>query len=521
MKNSVWYRKLWLKKLDELPVKANADGGWALMQQQLNAHLPASKPNAGGAVAKPLVSKLIALAGYVLPAAAMVGVASYFAVTTGVKPKPVLKKVYKTEYHVNKALDNSKTSIETDAATGDSLAAYAPASPSITNTQMTKLGIDSGGRPGIKAISPGKEVKTKPDSGQSASINSSLAHLNELGGKAITKLSGNNDRDVINSRRFLSAARHGLGNHHRNTIRTRYLSNADGKHTIQSLSAKQPRGFRMRNYADLSQELISYGGNASQQSIPKAENGSRSNNYVLPKIQYLDNRIDLRGGTDPDKTIDSKKRVVKPKRDKALKSLASGNVVTPAYNYGLQAGLNAGSGGAGFYLGLTGNYAFTKRWFIEGSVVYNGSRTLSGTYTHPSIYRPDSSSAILLNDSRKVQPIDIMLNLQYRVSKLVSVKAGPVLSYAGKQLNTSTRLGTVGSFRDTLGYSKTIDSVRNTTVFNKKMNLGFTGGLGVKIKQFELNARYLWLPPYKVSNSWGTYSQPANRLQIGVSYLFK
>ncbi len=83
-----------------------------------------------------------------------------------------------------------------------------------------------------------------------------------------------------------------------------------------------------------------------------------------------------------------------------------------------------------------------------------------------------------------------------------------------------TRLNPIADPRDTLYHSKQIDSTLVNTVSNK-VNIGFTGGISIHIKQFDINGSYQWLTPYKVSNSLGSFKQTNQVFRIGIGYRFK
>ncbi|CAM3874433.1 outer membrane beta-barrel protein [Mucilaginibacter galii] len=521
MKSSAWYHKLWRKKLDELPVKGNANVGWKLMEQQLNAHLPVSNAVTGGGMVKPLVSKLIALVGYVLPAAAMVGVGTYVAVSTGIKHKHVNKKIKKNEYHVHKASDSSRK-VQFDIIAQDTVTAEDAKEGDTVGQIAVYNSMDS------KSIN---SLKYQPkDISSDNNTKDAAARLNNKfinGSTSSNKLNINTAKFGSNNqvlkKNFVGVAKLSGTNYGKITNGQRSIDVANGKvdYNRRMSAMRNPDEVALFGVRQRGKPLVVYGAHTSPFVANQFSNQNDAGKYDFPKNKYISNQVIFPEEQFLDRTIAIKPKGIRSKPNKAAGSRTIIELTTPAYNYGLQAGLTTGSGSTGFYLGLTANYALTKRWLAEGSLLYNSSRTITGNFSHPSYYRPDSSAALSLADSRKVQPIDVSLNIQYRVNSLISLKAGPVLSFAGKQLNVSTRLGAVGGFRDTLRRTGTIDSVRNTTVLTNKVNVGLSTGIGVNLKHFNIEARYLWLPQYKVSNSWGNYNQPANRLQVGISYLFK
>ncbi|MCR8560844.1 hypothetical protein KXD93_24515 [Mucilaginibacter sp. BJC16-A38] len=109
MKNSAWYHKLWLKKVNQYPVRDDADTSWADMRTSLDEHLPVNispNKNRGG---KSTGGTIVSVLGFVLPAAAMIGLVTFAVVKHPVKNKitpkhqqnPVVESAVKTQatYH--------------------------------------------------------------------------------------------------------------------------------------------------------------------------------------------------------------------------------------------------------------------------------------------------------------------------------------------------------------------------------------------------------------------------------------
>lgn len=523
MKNSAWYHKLWRKKLGGLPVKANADAGWKLMQQQLDAHLPSAGTVTGGAAAKPLLGKLIALASYVLPAAAMVGVAAYFAVNSGIKPKKDNLKIKRSAHRIHKGANDSSRLVT------DGISKYDTISTSAVLPYMLES------KKAEQAVINSTDVKENSNVAWAKSFNGKLANANGTAGgnkkqsyakpvstqKEMVASAALSNKNAVGSNKA-NKPKYGAANY-RNS--GKYQEMQRSSHDMQVQPERQVSAVKHTNFAGgpsaplQGESLINYGGHTLPLTTPLTadERYSITDDLLNRRVNAL---IRLPQQGDINDVVTSAKNS-KPANNKAAKNIANNNWVTPAYNYGLQAGLNTGSGHTGLYLGLTANYALSRRWLIDGAVTYNSPKTMSGGFRHPSYYRPDSSAAISLTDSRKVAPVDVLLNIRYRVNNLLSIKGGSVISIAGAQLNAITTLGPVGGFRDTLRHRSTIDSVRNSTAITRIINLGFNGGVSINLKYFSLDAQYLWLPKYKVSNPWGTYSKPASRLQIGVSYWFR
>lgn len=103
MKNSAWYHKLWLNKLSDLPLKEEADTAWSGMEQLLDQQLPIGNSPSGTPVPKPAGTTLGTYFGYIISAAAMVGISAYFTLRTPEQAK--VNKVVKDKNVVQSITD--------------------------------------------------------------------------------------------------------------------------------------------------------------------------------------------------------------------------------------------------------------------------------------------------------------------------------------------------------------------------------------------------------------------------------
>ncbi|RZM22535.1 MAG: hypothetical protein EOO88_29125 [Pedobacter sp.] len=125
MKNSAWYHKLWLNKLNELPLKENADAAWKGMEQLLDQQLPVGNSPSGTPSPKPAGTTLGTYFSYIISAAAMVGIGAYFTLRT-----PEQSKINKV------AKDKNVVQSTTDTLVPDTLIAELP---SLDNTGIGRL----------------------------------------------------------------------------------------------------------------------------------------------------------------------------------------------------------------------------------------------------------------------------------------------------------------------------------------------------------------------------------------------
>jgi len=115
MKNSAWYHKLWLTKLNDLPLKDDENTAWADMEQMLDQQLPVSNSAAGTPAPKPAGTTLGSYLGYIASAAAMIGAAAYFIVNPPEQDK--VSKVIKDKAAMQIAPDKTNS----DSVSADTL----------------------------------------------------------------------------------------------------------------------------------------------------------------------------------------------------------------------------------------------------------------------------------------------------------------------------------------------------------------------------------------------------------------
>ena len=193
---------------------------------------------------------------------------------------------------------------------------------------------------------------------------------------------------------------------------------------------------------------------------------------------------------------------------------------TPRYNYGAYLGVSNGSTNTSADIGIFGTYAFNQRWLINAEVHLNTLRSFSGTYSHPSFYRPDSLPSFTINDFRKAIAIDIPVKVEYMLINLLSIKAGPVLSFTGWPQTGNTTYGTINDRRDTLKHGTELKTALNSTTISK-ITPGFEAGLSFHLWKLDIDGRYQWLAPYTISGTLGTYRNKYRAINFGIGYRFK
>ncbi len=460
MKNSVWYHKLWRKKLDQLPASGDADQAWADMSKILDEHLPVDDERSNKVV-KPLVAKLITLLGYALPAAAMIGAASYFVAPVFHKPKPQPQK--EQHSHGHGKLEGAQLSAtmpvpfeKRDTITNDSvtLSSQIQISDSERNVTVAAAG---------NLTASGSDVK--PTETGPVSVDRFTPFINSSPSKRKS-----------NSSKLIAKAEHGKRTDEPNIE----IAEKDTDPLLNDQTAQK--------------------GTLSANSDTKEPNTGKVEQEKQPVIAVT-----------PQKGSKLTKQIKKTKEKAGTRTLSK-------FNFGLEAGINAGRGKASPYGGLFGEYAFRQKWLI-GTGLRVMSRSVSGIFTHSSYYRPDSS-AFSINDERRLLNLTIPIQLTYRINDRLSIGAGPLININSKQLKVSNSFGTITDRRDTLSHTGQIDTALRSTTFNK-INVGAAVGVSYHLDRLSIDARYQLLAPDKVSNSIGNYSRSSHFFQIGVSYRFK
>ncbi len=212
----------------------------------------------------------------------------------------------------------------------------------------------------------------------------------------------------------------------------------------------------------------------------------------------------------------------KGKPVKNRKSKHQNEIYTPTYNYGFEAGLNIGSY-QNIFLGINAAYAINKRLLINTGLKLNLATPMEGSYRHPNYNLKDSASKenLTILDQRKLTTADITLGLEYKISNRISVKAAPVISLLVINGGTGSTLSSVKNPLDTAFNSKKINAALSNSTINK-FNIGFSGGLNIRFKQFNIEAGYRQnFMPYKVSSDMGSYKKTFKTFQIGLGYNFK
>ncbi len=486
MKNSAWYQKLWRKKLDELPLHKDTESAWPDMKKLLDEHMPETGTE-GGSSSKPFGISLVSLLGYLILIAITIGAIGYYSflsITPKNVQKPKQQKHIDTLKHSEISLDSTRNNI-------------------IDNKQLQLNAND------IVENSNDTIYSNKQSSTISKVETAASNPRTEI--KALTKNSSL-PKVVLPKRTTLVSSKLSIrfvGIEKRNRLQThpivKTVTKANGKLTdsVDKIISKD-------RYLD-GKNADGYSKAINRQSIIQDSANKIAKFKQVPAITTIVKKDKNQLKVSSKSNVNQSKNIAKGKKANVF--------LTPTYNYGLEIGVNT-SNNVRLYFGGVGSYALNNRWLVNTGVRINGYKRIFGEYSHPSYYRPDSLPPFKIIDSRKLLVLDIPVNLEYRISKTISVKAGPLISLPLKQRDISSKLGTITDLRDTVYHSKEINkAINNTTI--SKISFGFTGGVSFHLNKFDLNSNYQLLTPYKVSNDLGAYRKANNTFQVSIGYRFK
>ncbi|MDB5086987.1 MAG: hypothetical protein JWR09_981 [Mucilaginibacter sp.] len=468
MKNSAWYHKLWLKKLDQYPLKDDAASSWKEMQDLLNEHLPISNEPVSKKPGKFSGSTIISMLGFVLPAAAMIGAITFVAVKHPFKNKVIHK------HHYNKG---SAKNLTDSSSFNDSVAKTPPPLNADSSSNIT-------------------ESNKNAAAASNAVINNQAAAVAQAN---IVKR--NNTGNVVQPNiQAGTSKRNSAGN---------------------VIQPNQQRGIS-RDYFSADSVAVNPGSTTAAQLVNV--NNKAFFTLPLPGVDDLSGTGLIRRAAAALKASSaggfSKITVKKQSGSSKSKSIKNQNSGTGAFDFGFEGLTNTSGAGTNLVLGVFGNAQLNQKWQVSAGLRIDLNRALSGTITHASYSRPDT--AFKVTDSRKINTISVPVNFEYKVSNTVSIYGGPQFSFSAGQNSHSNKLQAVANYRDTLSHSYSIDSALKYNSISK-FNVGISGGVSIRVSpHFYIKGLYQQnITPYSVNTGLGNYKQYYHSVQLGIRYTFK
>jgi hypothetical protein len=486
MKNSAWYHNLWQKKLDELPLKTEANAAWNEMQQLLDQHLPGQQQPAQNQLPSSNSAQLFSIKGVLISASIGIITAAILYYTV-IKPIAVKKRKSHTEMRGKR--DSVKAEQEIDTAS-DLKTDTLNSQMSETNDTLNRIVKDTD-----KSSQLERDVKPVTQNIYS-SKRTSIAANAERQKKRVNSFGLNKNLLIKNEK--LSFDDRETSSDSSTIAASSLIPNTT---QVSTATVKDTIAVHLKNSG------ISI---ANSDSSYKADN---RNPVTLSGGRR--NRIVSSSNSSTATTIKSRTRQPKIKKAKPQKDIA---LEKQWLAYGLKAGLNVNANTSPF-LGVYSSIMITPKFSVSPEVTLNTVRKISGEYSHPSYFRPDSIPPFTITDSRSISVVEIPLNLAYQLTNTISIKAGPILSIPFKQRNASTKIGTLPDRRDTLNSSRIVNIGLGQTVFTPKISVGFSAGLSYYINRFNFEVKYLKnLSPYTVTSPLGNYKSNYHTLQVGLGF---
>jgi len=468
MKNSAWYHKLWLKKLDQYPLKDDAASSWKEMQDLLDEHLPISNELVSKKPGKFSGTTIVSMLGFVLPAAAMIGAITFVAVKHPFKNKVIHK------HHYNKG---SAKKLTDSNSFNDSVAKTPP--PLNADSSGNIIGNNSNAAPASNAVINNPAIAAPQVNHVKSNNTGNVVQPNVQAGSFKRNSAGSviqpNQRGIINRDNFSADS----------------IAVTPGSTTAAQLVNVNNKSFFTRALTGVD-DLSGTGLIRRAAAALKASSA---------------------GGF-------SKITVKKQSSSSKSKSIKNQNSGTGAFDFGFEGLSNTSGAGTNLVFGVFGSAQLNTKWQVNTGLRIDLNRPLSGTITHPSYNQPDT--VFKVTDSRKVNTISVPVNFEYKVSNMVSIHAGPQFSFSAGQSSHSNKLQAITNYRDTLGHSYSIDSALKYNSISK-FNVGISGGVSIRVSpHFYIEGLYQQnITPYNVNTGLGNYKQYYHSVQLGIRYTFK
>lgn len=230
--------------------------------------------------------------------------------------------------------------------------------------------------------------------------------------------------------------------------------------------------------------------------------------------------LERKAGVHDDNAVQISDRKVKVPKIKRQKSSFGADT---SLSYSISAGLNTATAKTGFFFAPAVHYRVSERFGLSGGLTLNTGRLWTGGYMASNYNVGDSlkRKTISIEDERELNVLEIPLNLEYRISHKISLKAGPVLGIQLKQGGRGSTLGVVTNPADTLMNGKKIHTALDASKLSGGMTLGYQAGFILRFGRFNLETTYLQnLSPYRISSDLGSYKKRYRNLRLGLGFRF-
>jgi hypothetical protein len=512
MKDSVWYNKLWHNKMQKLPVEGDANAAWQKMQALLDDNMPASPPNSINKPGKSLGYNLMLLA-----AAAILAALLYYAGTRLLGGnKPVVEKSQK---HINLNNAEYKSTGQKASLTSQNLKATGNNLPASENNEtVNNTDIHTKNNTNSTAESAGIESKVSTSSRKN---DGSTGDVSFVSGASV------NHKNSLQANRVKNGKPAFVGRNGSSPIRTSRIfrrSGTTGK-DFTSKTNKNTASVSTDGPTGSTKPIISGDNNTAQVTNPQGNSANSSQ-----KTDATTSNPVTTAANQPNNTTAAARKTpagIKPASGKKTKPTKT--ISYSSFEFGLNLGAKTNRG---VFAGVAGTYYINHNLGI-GIGANVSQRLISGSYSNSNYkytFSPDTSKAktytadkLVVTSSQKIYTIDVPVLVTYKVSRIISLKGGAVISIPLKTGAIKNNLGAINNPVDTIKPYKVIDTAAHSTTINSRVNFSLSGGIHLNLNRFSIDADYVrGLSPYTTSSSLGSGKSYYHTFQFGVGFiLFK
>jgi hypothetical protein len=170
------------------------------------------------------------------------------------------------------------------------------------------------------------------------------------------------------------------------------------------------------------------------------------------------------------------------------------------------------------FFGLFATYNFSDKWGVNLGIRGLNPQTVSGSYSHANDSKIDTLQTLNISDSRKVYFVDVPLNLVFKPTPYLGLKAGAVFSLPIKQVNGSSTFQTGKLKKDSLYYVK-VTQIINATNYTQSINMGLSLGASLQTGRFVVDAAYIrGLKGLAVGSTLGSYTANSNYFLFTIGF---
>jgi len=513
MKNSLKYFLLWQKKRNELPVSDDPQADWSQMQFLLDEHMPVKKTG-GFKGFRTLPAILVTFS-----AAAMIYIASNIY--------HLEKHRQAVTHHFRKGSPLRSGPTTTDSSSSANVIVQNDSTPSASRVTADTAGVGDALKSDAK-LSANRALagNSKNNMGLTASKKRKGAGRN---GMASIR-SGSGSQIGGHTQKAFTA--NNAGQLHRGSpIRNAYPVPSSRNGSSLPTPGRQIKpgddNPAINNHDQETAALNTFNNRSVDgtltQAFPSVLIPTPDLNKIQPaRLSRLNSAVNQSPLATGSQTTGNKKG--KPTAPQSTK--------TSNINWGILMGVNTsgsftpkrqnanfyGSAPLDPYFGLFISYKITDDWAISPQLRLLSPQNIVTRYTHANQSKVDSNQSLMITTSGKMYAVSVPLYAVYNAGNGLSFKAGPVINFPIKQVNTSSIFLPYNIRTDT-SYFKNISAILNQTRYQQNINFGFSAGASYQFRRFIFEATYLKsLSGYGINSGLGSFKSYNGTFQFTIGF---